>query len=411
MKRIIQVLKLTSFVLLGCFFAVKSVEAIPDKESLKTVGYCYTSRKEVKDLQGLMERKKYLEVALQKCPNDPLLTYSYAYNFDRMGKNEQALKYYQLTLKNDATYANAYLGMGEIYKERGQLKQAIEVWEQGLLMEPENKWLLQRLEQSKAGLEKENSVVSPQSLIAAQVPEKEVPAEAAEAAEVQPVQDQTPETQQHEQSEIPDIQEVIPAVQTIELASAQIISSQDEDEKGEKIEKEAQEEQEGIQESLEVLLDNDSDQQDITQDNDSQMAECKQPITTAQSIITTKNLSIIAGFSSDMIAMVQYKTGKAGIDNDVRSFFKQIICSEMNADDVSVQFEIIGHSDDLGTIKANKRIAKKRAGALSDFIAQQCSIAPERLHVLSYSKLQPMVPNISPENRELNRRVEIKRIQ
>ena len=402
MKRIIQVLNLTSFVLLGCFLAVKSVEAIPDNESLKTAGYCYTSRKEVKDLRGLMERKKYLEVALQKCPSDPLLTYSYAYNCDRLGKNEQALKYYQLTLKNDATYANAYLGMGEIYKERGQLKQAIEAWEQGLLMEPENKWLIQRLEQNKAGFEKQNTVVSPLSLAAAQVPEKEVPAEEAEA---QPVQVQTPEPQQDEQSEILDKQEVISAVQTIEPASVQIISAQDEDEK---VEKEAQED---IREKLEGLLDNDSDQQNVSQDNVSQKAEREQSITTTQSIITTKDLSIIAGFSSDMIAMVQYKTGKAGIDNDVRSFFKQIICSEMNAEDVSVQFEIIGHSDDLGTIKANKRIAKNRARALSDFIAQQCSINPERLHVLSHSKLQPMVPNISPENRELNRRVEIKRIQ
>lgn len=73
----------------------------------------------------------------------------------------------------------------------------------------------------------------------------------------------------------------------------------------------------------------------------------------------------------------------------------------------NVKIEISGHTDDIGSQDYNQKLSEARAKSVVDYLIQ-LGISPDRLSFKGYGKLQPMVPNDSEENRQLNRRVEFK---
>ncbi len=73
----------------------------------------------------------------------------------------------------------------------------------------------------------------------------------------------------------------------------------------------------------------------------------------------------------------------------------------------NVKIEISGHTDDIGSQDYNQKLSEARAKSVVDYLIR-LGISPDRLSFKGYGKLQPMVPNDSEENRQLNRRVEFK---
>ncbi|RCW32040.1 OmpA family protein [Marinilabilia salmonicolor] len=76
----------------------------------------------------------------------------------------------------------------------------------------------------------------------------------------------------------------------------------------------------------------------------------------------------------------------------------------------SVKIEVSGHTDNTGSASLNKRLSKSRALSVKRYLEGQ-GIAPERIDYEGYGFDQPIAPNITPEGRALNRRVEIKVIE
>ncbi|MBW8048894.1 MAG: OmpA family protein [Cytophagales bacterium] len=66
---------------------------------------------------------------------------------------------------------------------------------------------------------------------------------------------------------------------------------------------------------------------------------------------------------------------------------------------------IIGHADDVGTSSFNQRLSEKRAKAAVDYLIT-IGIDPARLAYKGFGEDEPLVPNITEENRRLNRRIE-----
>ncbi len=77
----------------------------------------------------------------------------------------------------------------------------------------------------------------------------------------------------------------------------------------------------------------------------------------------------------------------------------------------STQIRVEGHTDDLpirtARFPSNWELSAARALNVVKFFAQSGGINPARLSAIGYGEYRPLVPNISVENRRVNRRIEI----
>ncbi len=67
---------------------------------------------------------------------------------------------------------------------------------------------------------------------------------------------------------------------------------------------------------------------------------------------------------------------------------------------------IVGHTDNVGSNSFNQGLSKKRAGAVSNYLAAS-GVSQSRLSTQGKGETQPVVSNNSEDNRSQNRRVEI----
>lgn len=72
--------------------------------------------------------------------------------------------------------------------------------------------------------------------------------------------------------------------------------------------------------------------------------------------------------------------------------------------------EISGHTDSDASDSYNQRLSENRARAVTDYLAE-AGIAPARMVARGYGEAQPIVPNDSPANKQLNRRTEFKVVE
>ena len=72
----------------------------------------------------------------------------------------------------------------------------------------------------------------------------------------------------------------------------------------------------------------------------------------------------------------------------------------------SLHIEIQGHTDNSGSPKNNLALSKYRAMAVFNYLISG-GIDPARMNVVRYGENQPLYPNDSKGNRELNCRIEI----
>ena len=68
---------------------------------------------------------------------------------------------------------------------------------------------------------------------------------------------------------------------------------------------------------------------------------------------------------------------------------------------------ILGHTDNVGTEKANQSVSEKRAKAVADFLTAQAVPATQIKDVLGMSYNQPVASNETEEGKAQNRRVEV----
>ena len=69
---------------------------------------------------------------------------------------------------------------------------------------------------------------------------------------------------------------------------------------------------------------------------------------------------------------------------------------------------IEGHTDADGSAEANQVLSENRAGLVRDFlVAEYDFITPNMVEGVGYGEERPVVENTSPENKALNRRIEV----
>jgi len=74
----------------------------------------------------------------------------------------------------------------------------------------------------------------------------------------------------------------------------------------------------------------------------------------------------------------------------------------------NIKVEIAGHTDSLGSEKANQKISEKRAESAKKYIMDKFNISGERMMVKGYGSKKPIADDKTKEGRTKNRRVEFK---
>ncbi|MCK4796406.1 MAG: OmpA family protein, partial [Spirochaetes bacterium] len=72
--------------------------------------------------------------------------------------------------------------------------------------------------------------------------------------------------------------------------------------------------------------------------------------------------------------------------------------------------EISGHTDNVGSNSSNQALSQKRADSVRFWLISN-GVDPDRVIAKGYGEDYPRVPNNSPDNKRMNRRIEFKRIR
>jgi outer membrane protein OmpA-like peptidoglycan-associated protein/tetratricopeptide (TPR) repeat protein len=102
---------------------------------------------------------------------------------------------------------------------------------------------------------------------------------------------------------------------------------------------------------------------------------------------------------------IYFETSKATLTAASYPQLNQVIAFLENNE--TVRLEISGHTDNVGSLKANMKLSEERAKAVVDYMIAN-GIDKSRLESVGYAFKQPIAPNDTAAGREQNRRVEFK---
>ncbi|MBO0360952.1 OmpA family protein [Hymenobacter sp. BT186] len=100
-----------------------------------------------------------------------------------------------------------------------------------------------------------------------------------------------------------------------------------------------------------------------------------------------------------------FDTGKATLRKESTAELERL--QKLLVETPALRLEISGHTDNVGTAATNRELSQRRAKTVVDYLTQK-GIAQDRLTSAGYGDTQPVVPNTTKANRQLNRRTEFK---
>lgn len=116
-------------------------------------------------------------------------------------------------------------------------------------------------------------------------------------------------------------------------------------------------------------------------------------------------LNPIEAGSSIALRNIFFETGKAELLAE--SHFELTKLVELMKNNPELKVEIGGHTDNVGSVEANKKLSAARAKAVYDHLMAN-GIEASRLSFRGYGETKPMASNDTPQGRAENRRVEMK---
>jgi outer membrane protein OmpA-like peptidoglycan-associated protein/Tfp pilus assembly protein PilF len=109
--------------------------------------------------------------------------------------------------------------------------------------------------------------------------------------------------------------------------------------------------------------------------------------------------------ATEILKNIFFQTAKYELELKSQTELDKIVSFLNGHKDLTL--EISGHTDDVGKDEDNLVLSKKRAQALYDYLIK-AGIPKQRIRFQGYGETTPAVPNTSEENRQLNRRIELK---
>ncbi len=132
---------------------------------------------------------------------------------------------------------------------------------------------------------------------------------------------------------------------------------------------------------------------------DKQEAELRQQLGNDVTIRNTGDRLIVT-MPQDLLFAVDSAVLRPDLQDDVRD----VAASLQSYPNTTVQ--VIGHTDNTGDAAYNLDLSQRRAQSVSNVLLAQ-GVSPGRVQSFGRGEDQPIASNLTPEGRQLNRRVEI----
>ena len=125
-----------------------------------------------------------------------------------------------------------------------------------------------------------------------------------------------------------------------------------------------------------------------------------------QEVIKNIALNKLAVGNKIVLRNIFFDFDKATLRSESQAELERVY--KLMAEEVpKLKIELSGHTDDRGNAAYNQDLSERRAKAVVDYLTKK-GISAARLKAAGYGLTQPMVPNTSAANRQLNRRTEFK---
>ncbi len=106
-----------------------------------------------------------------------------------------------------------------------------------------------------------------------------------------------------------------------------------------------------------------------------------------------------------VLAGVTFGSGTTGLTEDAVDALAPL--ATVMTEDPGLVVVIVGHSDNSGSLAANLRVSRARAGSVRRALIEVYGIAAARITAEGAGYLAPLAPNATEEGRAANRRVEV----
>lgn len=100
---------------------------------------------------------------------------------------------------------------------------------------------------------------------------------------------------------------------------------------------------------------------------------------------------------------VLFATGSFELNDSATSAIDAALATIESYDNGTI--EVVGHTDDVGDEASNLTLSRQRAAAVEDALTAQLPAGTYEIQSEGRGEIEPLVPNTSAENRQLNRRV------
>ncbi len=100
-----------------------------------------------------------------------------------------------------------------------------------------------------------------------------------------------------------------------------------------------------------------------------------------------------------------FEQGKAHIDPGSYQELDEVV--EMMRDNTRIVIQLEGHTDNVGSSKANLKLSQKRVDAVKRYLVSN-GVSGKRIKTKAFGGSQPVSNDDTPEGRNLNRRVEMR---
>ena len=102
---------------------------------------------------------------------------------------------------------------------------------------------------------------------------------------------------------------------------------------------------------------------------------------------------------------IYFDTGKSVVKPESTPALQEV--AKLLAADPSLKLWVVGHTDSVGSVDANMKLAQARAEAVAAALATSHGVAPARLKGYGVGPLAPIASNDAEDGRAKNRRVEL----
>jgi len=140
-------------------------------------------------------------------------------------------------------------------------------------------------------------------------------------------------------------------------------------------------------------------------------AEAKTELKTEAKVEAKSDEGPIQVVSPILRLQVPFPSPEMALTQDAQDALSVVVGQAMRRKDMlSTRFEVGGYTDNVEDPVKSQEVARRRAEVVQKYLIDNFGIPADRLQVVSYGQSRPRVPNTTPANQEMNRRVEFARV-